>query len=155
MLEYLPGGDLLSFLIKSRKYRSGTNQKYTAEGSFLSSNNLVSFAHQICCGMEHIAKHNVSSYGSQINFRFGFKVWILVFLGLFSKLLQRRKRETPIYILWLIFLNTFWKTFWWYFVVCLHVCFFTLSWLCWLKQSKEKQIFEAVLFILPLFLKCF
>ena len=74
MLEYLPGGDLLSFLIKSRKYRSGTNQKYTAEGSFLSSNNLVSFAHQICCGMEHIAKHNVSSYGSQINFRFGFKV---------------------------------------------------------------------------------
>ena len=79
MLEYLPGGDLLSFLIKSRKYRLGTKQKYTAEGSFLSSNNLVSFAHQICCGMEHIAKHNVSYYGSQINFRFGLKVEFLSF----------------------------------------------------------------------------
>ena len=74
MLEYLPGGDLLSFLIKSRKYRSGTNEKYTAEGSFLSSDNLVSFAHQICCGMEHLANHNVSSYGRQINFRLGLEL---------------------------------------------------------------------------------
>ena len=68
MLEYLPGGDLLSFLIKSRKYRSGTNQKYAAEGSFLSSDNLVSFAHQICCGMEHLAKHNVSCQGDKLTF---------------------------------------------------------------------------------------
>ena len=74
MLEYLPGGDLLSFLIKSRKYRSGTNQKYTAEGSFLSSDNLVSFANQICCGMEHLSNHNVSSYGRKINSRFGLKL---------------------------------------------------------------------------------
>ena len=79
MLEYLPGGDLLSFLTKSRKYRSGTKQKYIAESSFLSCNNLVSFAHQICCGMEHIAKHNVSYYGSQINFRFRLKVEFLSF----------------------------------------------------------------------------
>ena len=74
MLEYLPGGDLLSFLIKSRKYRSGTNEKYTAEGSFLSSDNLVSFANQICCGMEHLSNHNVSSYGREINSRFGLKL---------------------------------------------------------------------------------
>ena len=74
MLEYLPGGDLLSFLIKSRKYRSGTNEKYTAEGSFLSSDNLVSFAHQICCGMEHLANYNVSSYGRQIYFRLGLEL---------------------------------------------------------------------------------
>ena len=68
IMEYLPGSDLLSFLIKSRKYRSSTDQEYTAEGSFFNSDDLISFAYQISCGMEHIANHNVSSYCRQITF---------------------------------------------------------------------------------------
>lgn len=59
IVEYLPGGDLLSFLLKSRQYRCQSPNN-TAEGSFLTAEHLVTFAWQISLGMNHIAQHNVS-----------------------------------------------------------------------------------------------
>ena len=82
IVEYLPGGDLLSFMLKSRQYRArnedGTPVEecettideveegeanscsvYTAEGSFLSASDLMTFALQIAKGMQHVASLNV------------------------------------------------------------------------------------------------
>ena len=82
IVEYLPGGDLLSFMLKSRQYRArnedGTPVEecdtimddveesdmnscsvYTAEGSFLSACDLMTFALQIAKGMQHVASLNV------------------------------------------------------------------------------------------------
>ena len=91
IVEYLPGGDLLSFMLKSRQYRSGEQcdgepiveieigagavdieagdcqeqqqnapTTYTAEGSFLKSKDLLTFAVQISKGMEHVSSLDVS-----------------------------------------------------------------------------------------------
>ena len=81
IVEYLPGGDLLSFMLKSRQYRGRTEDGtpvvecetmsdaeegekascsvYTAEGSFLNSSDLMTFAQQIAKGMQHVASLNV------------------------------------------------------------------------------------------------
>ena len=64
IVEYLPGGDLLSFMVRSRKYRSEDDGNLqgtvTAEGSFLTAADLLEFAHQIAKGMSHVAKCRVS-----------------------------------------------------------------------------------------------
>lgn len=65
IVEYLPGGDLLSFMVRSRKYRDPSEDvaaacsSATAEGSFLTAKDLLEFAHQIAKGMEHISSCNV------------------------------------------------------------------------------------------------
>ena len=64
----------IKFLDQVKKISFRHQRKIYSWGSFLSSDNLVSFAHQICCGMEHLANHNVSSYGRQINFRLGLEL---------------------------------------------------------------------------------
>lgn len=65
VVEYLPGGDLLSFMVRSRKYRDQSEDVVTctatAEGSFLTAADLLDFAHQISKGMAHIAGCRVSS----------------------------------------------------------------------------------------------
>jgi len=88
IVEYLPGGDLLSFMLKSRQYRLGeqcdgepitaiennvdieasgcheqqpnATTSYTAEGSFLKAKDLLTFAVQISQGMEHVSSLDVS-----------------------------------------------------------------------------------------------
>ena len=58
ILEYLSGGDLLSFLKKSRgDYVRGADGN---EESFLTTSDLLNFSLEICEGMKHIASNGVS-----------------------------------------------------------------------------------------------
>ncbi|XP_066936815.1 ephrin type-A receptor 4-A-like [Clytia hemisphaerica] len=56
ILEYLPGGDLLGFLKKSRGYRKGPDG---SEESFLTTSDLLNFSLEICEGMKHIASNGI------------------------------------------------------------------------------------------------
>ncbi|XP_065665002.1 fibroblast growth factor receptor homolog 1 isoform X5 [Hydra vulgaris] len=56
ILEYVPGGDLQSCLLKSRKYRNATEM---IEGSYLTSYYLLLFAYQIASGMIYLSEKKI------------------------------------------------------------------------------------------------
>ena len=61
VLEYLPYGDLLGYLRKSRGHSDVYNSGEKTPTSSLSATDLLSFAWMIADGMEYLAKMKVSS----------------------------------------------------------------------------------------------
>lgn len=61
IIEYVPHGDLLGYLRKSRGLQDNYfNDPDTKPSSSLSPNQLFSFALDIAKGMEHLSSHKVS-----------------------------------------------------------------------------------------------
>lgn len=60
IVEYMPGGDLLTYLLKSRPHHHTPYQNTKTKGSFFTAQDLMTFAYHVTRGMEHLAKFNVS-----------------------------------------------------------------------------------------------
>ena len=62
ILEYLPGGDLLGFLRKSRGYEDSYNTGEFVPKSSLSERELLSFAWMVAEGMTFLSSHEVNYF---------------------------------------------------------------------------------------------
>ena len=69
IVEFLPYGDLLGFLRKSRAYFEKvqyTESEETPQRKYLNEHELLLFMQQIASGMNHLAKSNVSLFYQNI-----------------------------------------------------------------------------------------
>ena len=61
-MEYMPGGDLRSYLHKSRKVLEKKNNDESESRAAISQTTILQFALDIANGMTHLAERQVGSY---------------------------------------------------------------------------------------------